>query len=110
MWGTLVGLLFLNPLAGMAIGGLTGAGVGALTGSLAEYGIDDAFVKKLGETIPLGSSDEEREIDLSRLTGLARSLINEAAQAADGALDFSQLIRASLPTPSSHSRLGSRER
>jgi hypothetical protein len=27
-----------------------------------------------------------------------RSLINEAAQAADGAPDFSQRIRASLPT------------
>src|SRR5262245_62337500 len=31
---------------------------------------------------------EEREIDLSRLTGLARSLINEAAQAAHGATRF----------------------
>jgi Domain of unknown function (DUF4105) len=39
-----------------------------------------------------------------------RSLINEAAQAADRALDFSQRIRASLPTPSSHSRLDRRER
>jgi len=34
MWGTLVGLLFLNPLAGMLIGGVTGAGAGALSGSL----------------------------------------------------------------------------
>ncbi len=56
MWGTLVGLLFLNPLAGMAIGGLAGAGAGALSGSLIDYGIDDKFVKKLGETIPEGSS------------------------------------------------------
>lgn len=56
LWGTLVGLLFLNPLAGFAIGALTGAGVGALSGSLADYGISDDFVKKLGETIPNGSS------------------------------------------------------
>lgn len=56
MWGTLVGLLFLNPLAGMAIGALAGAGTGALSGSLADYGIDDNFVKKLGQTIPEGSS------------------------------------------------------
>ncbi len=56
LWGTLVGLLFLNPLAGMAIGALTGAGAGALAGSLADYGISDDFVKKLGETIPPGSS------------------------------------------------------
>ena len=56
LWGTLVGVLFLNPLAGMAIGGLAGAGAGALSGSLADYGINDDFVKKLGETIPRGSS------------------------------------------------------
>jgi uncharacterized membrane protein len=40
----------------MAIGGLTGAGAGALSGSLADYGIRDDFVKKLGQTIPEGSS------------------------------------------------------
>jgi uncharacterized membrane protein len=56
MWGTLVGLLFLNPLAGMAIGGVTGAGVGAMAGSLTDYGIPDDFIRKLGETIPEGSS------------------------------------------------------
>ena len=56
LWGTLVGLLFLNPLAGMAIGAITGAGAGALSGSLAQYGIRDDFVKKLSETIPAGSS------------------------------------------------------
>ena len=56
LWGTLVGFLFLNPLAGMAIGGLVGAGAGALSGSLADYGINDDFVRRLGETIPPGSS------------------------------------------------------
>ena len=56
LWGGLVGLLFLNPLAGIAIGGLTGAGLGALSGSLADYGIDDAFIRSLGETIPNNSS------------------------------------------------------
>jgi hypothetical protein len=34
-----------------------------------------------------------------------RSLINEAAHAADGAPDFSERIRASLPTRSDHARL-----
>jgi uncharacterized membrane protein len=52
LWGAIVGLLFLNPLAGMAIGAITGAGAGALAGSLSDYGIPDEFVKKLGETIP----------------------------------------------------------
>src|SRR5215475_4419028 len=56
LWGTLVGLLFLNPLAGMAIGAAAGAGAGAVAGSLSDYGISDDFVKKLGETIPPGSS------------------------------------------------------
>jgi len=56
LWGAIVGLLFLNPLAGMAIGAITGAGVGALSGSLTDYGISDAFIKKLGDTIPEGSS------------------------------------------------------
>ncbi len=56
LWGALVGLLFLNPLAGMAIGAITGAGTGALAGSLTDYGIPDDFVKKLGDTIPSASS------------------------------------------------------
>jgi uncharacterized membrane protein len=56
LWGAIVGLLFLNPLAGMAIGAITGAGVGALSGSLSDYGISNAFIKKLGDTIPEGSS------------------------------------------------------
>jgi uncharacterized membrane protein len=56
LWGTLVGLLFLDPLAGMAIGGIAGASVGTLPGSLSDYGIRDDFIRKLGETIPEGSS------------------------------------------------------
>ena len=54
--GALAGLLLLNPLAGMAAGGLAGAGMGALSGSLADYGINDEFIKNLGKTIPKGSS------------------------------------------------------
>jgi uncharacterized membrane protein len=56
VWGGLVGLLFLNPLAGMAVGALVGAGAGAVSGSLADCGIGNEFVKKLGETIPVNSS------------------------------------------------------
>jgi len=54
--GGLVGLLFLNPLVGMAIGGITGAGFGALSGSLSDFGVRDDFIRKIGETIPEGSS------------------------------------------------------
>lgn len=55
-WGTLVGLLFLNPLAGLAVGGLVGAGTGALSGSLVDYGLDDNFIKSLAESLPPNSS------------------------------------------------------
>lgn len=56
LFGTLVGMLFLNPLAGFAIGGLAGAGTGALSGAMSDYGIDDGFIKSLGSTIPNSSS------------------------------------------------------
>jgi uncharacterized membrane protein len=53
LWGTLVGSLFLNPLAGMAIGAVAGAASGL---RWPDYGIDNDFVRKLGETIPVDSS------------------------------------------------------
>lgn len=51
LWGSLVGLLFLNPLAGFVVGGAVGAGSGALTGSLVDYGIDDGFIGQISETL-----------------------------------------------------------
>jgi uncharacterized membrane protein len=56
MWGTLVGLLFLNPLVGLVTGGALGAGAGALSGKLADYGINDDFIRQIGETLPSNSS------------------------------------------------------
>jgi uncharacterized membrane protein len=47
-----VGLLFLNPLLGAAVG----AGVGAASGSLSDIGINDGFMRELGETLPSGSA------------------------------------------------------
>lgn len=55
-WGTLIGLLFLNPLAGLLIGAAAGAGSGALFGALSDYGIDDDFIRGLGNTIKPDSS------------------------------------------------------
>jgi uncharacterized membrane protein len=52
LWGMLFGLIFLMPLAGMVIGGATGA----LMGKLADYGIDDRFIKDLGKQISPGTS------------------------------------------------------
>ena len=51
-WGTLIGMLFLNPLAGAAVG----ASAGALSGSLADYGISNDFMKELGETLKNNTS------------------------------------------------------
>ena len=56
LWGTLVGILFMNPLAGLLIGAAAGAGAGALSGALVDYGIDDDFIKSLGEQICPNSS------------------------------------------------------
>ncbi|SCY29578.1 Uncharacterized membrane protein [Nitrosospira sp. Nl5] len=56
LWGAVVGLIFLNPIAGFLLGGVIGAGTGALSGSLSDYGIDDDFIKSLSETIPVNSS------------------------------------------------------
>ena len=44
-WGTLIGLLFLNPLLGAAVG----ASAGAVSGALSDLGINDEFMKKLAE-------------------------------------------------------------
>ncbi len=50
--GLVLGMALLNPL----FGAVAGAGAGALSGALGDVGIDDAFMKKLGETLTPGSS------------------------------------------------------
>ena len=51
-WGTLIGLIFLNPLLGMAVG----AGAGAVSGALTDLGINDKFMKELAGTMKPDSS------------------------------------------------------
>src|SRR5262245_37741727 len=51
-WGTLIGLIFLNPLLGLAVG----AAAGAVSGALTDVGINDQFMKELAETMKPGSS------------------------------------------------------
>ncbi len=51
-WGTLIGLIFLNPLLGMAVG----AGAGAVSGALTDVGINDSFMKELAGSMKPGSS------------------------------------------------------
>ena len=51
-WGTLIGLIFLNPLLGFAVGAATGA----ISGALTDLGIDDNFMKDLAATMTPNSS------------------------------------------------------
>ncbi|HCZ17149.1 MAG TPA: DUF1269 domain-containing protein [Accumulibacter sp.] len=51
-WGALIGLIFMSPLLGMAIGASTGAIGGALT----DVGINDDFMKELAASFKNGSS------------------------------------------------------
>jgi uncharacterized membrane protein len=51
-WGLLVGVLFLNPIIGVALG----AASGALGGALTDFGINDAFMKDLASSIQPGNA------------------------------------------------------
>ena len=51
-WGTLIGVLFVNPLFGLAVG----AAAGALSGALSDVGIDDKFLKQLAQTLRPGTA------------------------------------------------------
>ncbi len=52
LWGLLIGMLFLSPLFGLVVG----AGTGAIAGSLSDYGIDDNFIKSLGDKMQPNTS------------------------------------------------------
>jgi uncharacterized membrane protein len=52
LWGFLFGLIFLAPLAGMAIG----AASGALIGHFSDIGVDDKWAKEVAASIPAGGS------------------------------------------------------
>jgi uncharacterized membrane protein len=51
-WGMLIGLLFFMPWLGLAMGAITGALVGRFT----DIGIDDSFIKDVGQKIQPGQS------------------------------------------------------
>jgi uncharacterized membrane protein len=51
-WGLLIGVLFLNPIVGVALG----AASGALGGALTDFGIDDTFMKGLANSIKPGDA------------------------------------------------------
>lgn len=89
-WGLLFGLIFFVPLLGLAIG----AGLGALTASLVDVGIDDDFIKKSRDQITEGtsalfllSSDAvvDRIVPEIRAAGLEPELISTNLSEADEA-------------------------
>jgi uncharacterized membrane protein len=51
-WGMLIGLLFVMPWMGLAIGAVSGA----IAGKFTDIGIDDGFIKEVGATIQPGQS------------------------------------------------------
>ncbi len=73
-WGSLIGLIFLNPLLGAAVG----AASGALGGALTDYGINDAFMKDLASNLQPGNAalfleirkmTDDKVLDAMRGTG-----------------------------------------
>jgi uncharacterized membrane protein len=52
LWGGLIGLIFFAPLLGMA----AGAAAGAAGGALSDYGVDDNFMKDMGEKLEPGGA------------------------------------------------------
>ncbi|MQM31958.1 MAG: hypothetical protein CRU78_16170 [Candidatus Accumulibacter phosphatis] len=51
-WGALIGLIFMSPLLGMAVG----ASAGAVSGALTDVGINDDFMKNLAASFQNGTS------------------------------------------------------
>src|SRR4051794_10438154 len=52
LWGGLIGLLFLAPLFGMAIG----AASGAVAGKMTDVGVNDDLMKQIGAKTPPGGA------------------------------------------------------
>jgi uncharacterized membrane protein len=63
LWGTLIALIFLIPVAGRAIG----AGTGALAGKLADVGVNDDTLKQIRR--PAGSHPRRWPPSVSALAG-----------------------------------------
>lgn len=51
-WGLLIGIIFWMPWLGLAVGAISGAVAGGLT----DIGVDDKFIKDVGNTIEPGHS------------------------------------------------------
>jgi uncharacterized membrane protein len=86
-WGGLIGLIFLVPFFGMAVGAATGA----MAGAMSDAGIDDKFMKELGDKLEPGraaviglvrSINEEKILENVKIPGelIQTSLTSEAEE------------------------------
>ena len=95
LWGGLIGLIFFMPLLGAAIGAASGGAAGALS----DQGIDDDFMKELGDKLPQGgaavfvlvreATTDKVLPEISKFGGhvIQSSLSNEQEMALQEALD-----------------------
>jgi uncharacterized membrane protein len=107
-WGSLIGFLFLMPLVGAALG----AGAGALGGKFTDVGIDDPFMKEVGQSLQSGNAalfllirkmTTDRVVDALRAEGgkVMRSSFDETKEAeVREALDRLQHTEAAATLPS----------
>jgi uncharacterized membrane protein len=97
LWGGLIGLIFLAPLLGIAVG----AASGAVAGKFTDVGVNDNFLKELGAKLPpggaaliaLGQTDARDKV-LERVTPygghvIQTSLSNEEEERLRAALEGS---------------------
>ncbi len=94
LWGGLIGLIFFVPLFGMALG----AAAGAAGGALSDAGVDDKFMKQLGDELTPGSAalillirkvSTDKILPKVQISGtvIQTSLSDENEQALQDALD-----------------------
>lgn len=107
MWGSLIGLLFLNPLAGLAVGDMVGAGSGALSGSMIDYGIDDEFIESIRATLQPDTSalfllvrKSQPEKVLLELSGFKGRILRSSLSPEQEAKLQAVLERVHAPSPS----------
>lgn len=105
-WGLLIGLLFLSPI----LLGVVGALVGAVIGKTQDLGIDNKFIKEVGDSLEPGNSalcmlvleaKQDEVIDELRQMGgtvFQTSLSTESEEKLRQALEHDEVRRAAEDT------------
>ena len=102
-WGTLVGLLFLNPLLGI----VAGAGVGAAIGELGDFGIGKPFLQDLASHLQPNTSALFIPVDMQSVPRALEFLQNsggvllQTALTPESELELKQKLEVLAPLTSS---------